>query len=71
MEASRELLKKALELKPQDKIMLLEGILDSLDEPDKKIDKIWEKESEKRLAAYRAGKLKGIPSETVFGELLK
>ena len=71
MEASRELLEKALELKPQDKIILLEGILDSLDEPDKSIDEIWALEAEKRLKAYRTGKLKGINFEKVFGEMPK
>jgi len=71
MEASRELLKKALELKPQDKIVLLEGILDSLDEPDKNIDEIWVEEANKRLEAYRTGKIKGISYDKVFGEILK
>ncbi|MBN1293880.1 MAG: addiction module protein [Candidatus Latescibacteria bacterium] len=33
--------------------MLLEGIIESLDEPDKNIDEIWIKEAEKRLEAYR------------------
>ncbi len=34
MEASKELLQKALELNPKDRI-LLEGLIESLDEPDK------------------------------------
>jgi len=39
----------------------------SLDEPDKKIDEIWAIEAEKRLSAYKSGKLKGIPAEKIFG----
>ena len=68
MEVSKELLKKALELKPQDKIVLLEGLIESLDEPDKKIDQIWTEEAEKRLSAYRSGKIKGVSYKEVFGE---
>ena len=68
MEASKELLKKALELKPQDKILLLEGIIESLDEPDKNIDQIWTEEAEKRLNAYREGKIKGVSYREIFGE---
>ncbi len=68
MEASKELLKKALELKPQEKILLLEGLIESLDEPDKNIDQIWTEEAEKRLIAYREGKIKGVSYREIFGE---
>ena len=68
MEASKELLKKALELKPQDRISLLEGLMESLDEPDKNIDQIWTEEAEKRLNAYRNGRIKGVSFTEVIGE---
>ena len=63
---SQEILKQALELKPQEKFLVLEGLLESLDMPDKDIDKIWYEESGKRLKAYRNGKLEGIPMEEIF-----
>ncbi|MEW5693257.1 MAG: addiction module protein [Candidatus Hydrogenedentota bacterium] len=68
MESSKTVLEKALQLKPQERFVVIDGLLLSLDEPDKKIDEIWDIEAEKRLAAYRSGKLKGVPSEEVFGE---
>lgn len=68
MEASKELLEKALRLKPQDKIILLEGLIESLDEPDKSIDQIWTEEAERRLKAYRSGQTKGIGYSEIFGE---
>ena len=68
MEASKELLQKALELNPKDRIILLEGLIESLDEPDKTIDEIWTEEAEKRLKAYRDGKIKGVNYNEVFGE---
>ncbi|MEI7616745.1 MAG: addiction module protein [Actinomycetota bacterium] len=67
MESSKTLLEKALLLKPQEKFLIVEGLLLSLDEPDKKIDEIWAIEAQKRLSAYRSGKTKGIPAEKVFG----
>ncbi|MBU4293119.1 MAG: addiction module protein [Actinobacteria bacterium] len=67
MESSKTLLEKALQLKPQEKFLIVEGLLLSLDEPDKKIDEIWAIEAEKRLSAYKSGKLKGIPAEKIFG----
>jgi len=68
MDSSKTVLKKALQLKPQERIVVVEGLLMSLDEPDKEIDEIWTVEAEKRLAAYRSGKLKGISCEEVFEE---
>lgn len=68
MEFSKTLVENALQLKPQEKFVIIESLLLSLDEPNKKIDEIWTVEAEKRLAAYRSGKLKGVPFEKVFEE---
>jgi putative addiction module component (TIGR02574 family) len=46
----------------------LRALIKSLDEPDKKSDEIWAEESARRLNAYRAGKLEGIPMEEIYGE---
>jgi hypothetical protein len=45
-----------------------EGVLKSLDEPDQELDAIWAREAEKRLTAYRAGRLGGIAMEDLFKE---
>ena len=64
--SSKEILKQALILKPEERFVLVEGLLKSLDEPDRMIDEIWADEAEKRLKAYRSGKLEGIPMEEIF-----
>ena len=66
--STKELLKKALKLRPEERFALVEGLIKSLDEPDKKLDGIWAEEAEKRLKAYREGRLKGIPMEGIFKE---
>jgi hypothetical protein len=48
--------------------MVVEGLIKSLDEPDTSIDAIWAEEAEKRLKAYRAGVLEGIPMDEIFRE---
>ena len=68
MENSKLLLEKALLLKPQDRFLLLEGLIRSLDEPNKEIEAIWNEEAAKRLRAHREGKTQGIPLENVFGQ---
>ncbi len=66
MQKSKEILKEAIALKPEERFVIIEGLLSSLDEPDRKLDEIWAEEAEKRLYAYREGKLEGIPMEEVF-----
>jgi hypothetical protein len=41
-----------------DKLKLVDLILHDLDKPDPEIDMIWADESEKRLNAYKKGKLR-------------
>jgi len=68
MESGESLLKKALQLKPQNRFLLVDGLIRSLDEPDKEIDEIWDVEAEKRLKAHREGKTQGVSFKSVFGD---
>jgi len=65
----RDRVEQALQLEPAQRYELVEERLHSLDQPAPVIDAAWLKEAEQRLAAYRAGKVKGIPAEDVFGKL--
>ena len=64
----QEIVQLALQLDPAERFELVDQILHSLDRPDPKIDGIWLEEAERRLAAYRAGKVQGIPAEDIFGQ---
>ncbi|MBI3755527.1 MAG: addiction module protein [Deltaproteobacteria bacterium] len=64
--SSKEILEQALKLKPDERFMVVEGLIRSIDEPDISLDVIWAEEAEKRLKAYRAGNLEGIPMEEIF-----
>ena len=66
--STKELLEQALKLTADERFVLVECLIKSLDEPDKKLDAIWAEEAEKRLRAYRAGELEGIPIEDIFKE---
>ena len=66
--STKDLLAEAMKLKPEERFTLVEGLIKSLDEPDKQFDEIWEKEAEVRLRAYRGGKLEGVPMEEIFKE---
>lgn len=63
---TKDLLDEAIKLKPEERFVLVEALIKSLDEPDKKLDEIWAEEAEKRLKAYREGTLEGVPMEEIF-----
>ncbi len=60
--------KELLELKPLDKIHLIDQLLLSLDLPNSELDKVWTQEAEKRVDAYRAGETQ---SKDVYEVLAK
>ncbi|MDO8351762.1 MAG: addiction module protein [Gallionella sp.] len=65
---AQEIAALALKLDPADRFELVDQILHSLDRPDPKIGRIWQEEAARRLAAYRTGKVQGIPAEEIFGD---
>jgi putative addiction module component (TIGR02574 family) len=52
---TKTLSRKARALSPNERVELIEEILDSLDRTDPAIDRLWAKEAADRLAAYRRG----------------
>lgn len=64
---TNELLKQARNLDPAERLELVDALLQSLDRPDPAIDRVGLEEAERRLVAYRAGKVRGVPAEDIFG----
>ncbi|MBP9616215.1 MAG: addiction module protein [Aliarcobacter sp.] len=63
---TNEIIQEAINLKPQEKYLIIESLILSLNEPDKDIEKIWIEESQKRLEEYKKGNLKTLSFEEVF-----
>ena len=59
---------QAVKLPPEERMEVVERILDSLDEPDPALDALWAKEAEDRLAAYRRGELKAAALSEVIAK---
>ena len=47
--STKDLLDEAMKLKPEERFTLVEGLIKSLDEPDKKLDAIWAEENPPRV----------------------
>ncbi len=64
--STADILEQALKLKPEERFIIVDQLIKSIDKPDKQLDAIWVEEAESRLKAYRKGDLKGIPMEEIF-----
>jgi len=64
----KEIAGNALSLPVTQRVELVELLLASLDNPDKKIDELWANEAESRLNAYDEGKIKSISLENVLSK---
>ena len=67
-----ELVQKGRLLPPEERERLVEGLLESLNEPaSAALDPAWEAEIEKRLAEYDRGEVQAIDAGIVFAKARK
>jgi len=59
---------QVVQLPPEERMQVVELILDSLDEPDASLDALWAKEADDRLAAYRRGEVKAVALSKVIAK---
>ena len=59
---------QVVQLPPEDRLTLVERILDSLDQPDVSMDALWAKEADDRLAAYRRGEIRALALSDVVAK---
>ena len=59
---------QAVQLPPEERMALVQRILDSLDEPDASLDALWAKEADDRLAAYRRGEIRAVALSDVIAK---
>ena len=65
-ERKKELIALAKRLPPDEQVALVEEILSNLDQPDAAMDRLWAKEAEDRVAAYRRGEIKAVELNEVL-----
>jgi len=65
-ETAKTLSERARALPPAERLELVDDILGSLDETDPVLDKLWTREAEDRLAAWRRGEVNAIPLNEVL-----
>ncbi len=67
---TRHIFEEALGLPANEKALLAEQLLASLDlSSSKSIDEMWARESENRIDAYERGEIRAIPAKEVFEKI--
>jgi putative addiction module component (TIGR02574 family) len=66
MKMTMELLKEVLSLPVEQRALLADTILRSLNAPDADLDRIWVEEAKRRLEELRSGRVKAVPGDDVF-----
>ena len=64
--STQEMIKKAIMLSPKEKSQIIDALLLSLDQPDSRIEDMWNEEVEKRLDSIENGSTKTIPYREIF-----
>jgi putative addiction module component (TIGR02574 family) len=63
---AKDLSERARALPPVERLQLVDEILGSLDETDPAIDRLWAREADDRLAAWRRGEIRDLPLDDVL-----
>ena len=67
-QTAEALIAQAAQLPPEERMAVVERILDSLDEPDASMDALWAREAEDRLAAWRRGEVRAVALSEVIAK---
>ncbi len=68
---TRELIEEALSLPVEERALIADSLLRSLNMPDTTIDAKWTEVARRRLQELRSGKVKPIPGDEVFAKVLE
>jgi putative addiction module component (TIGR02574 family) len=69
MSGVREIIKEAESLPVEDRVIVVDSLLRTLNPPDAQIDREWAAVARRRLAELRSGQVKPIPGDQVFAKL--
>ncbi len=68
---TRELIEEAASLPVEERAKMAEFLLQSLNPPEKRIDRAWAGEAARRLDAYRSGSVEAVPGEKVLQDIIR
>jgi putative addiction module component (TIGR02574 family) len=71
MLSMKELISEATSLPVEERVIIVDSLLRSLNPPDEDIDKKWTIVAKRRLEELRSGKVKPVSGDEVFAKVWK
>ena len=68
---TKDIITEALSLPVEQRAMVADSLLKSLNAPESEIDKKWAAVAKRRLSELRSGQMNAIPGEEVFRKIWK
>jgi putative addiction module component (TIGR02574 family) len=65
----KDLIQEAESLPVEERAMVVDSLLRSLNPPDAEIDRKWAEVARKRLEEIRSGRVEAVPGEEVFDKI--
>lgn len=69
MHGMKEIIQEAASLPVEERAIVIDSLLRTLNPPDAEIEKEWVKVAKRRLAELRSGSVRAIPGDEVFKEI--
>ncbi len=69
MHGIKEIIQEAESLPVEERAIVIDSLLRTLNPPTAEIDAEWAKVAERRLAELRSGKVKPVPGDKVFAKI--
>jgi len=66
---TEDLISEAVSLPVEERAIVVDSLLRSLNSTNTDIDEKWGKVAKKRLSEYRSGSVKGVPGNEVFNKI--
>ena len=61
-----DILNEAISLPVEERVILVDSLLKTLNSPSPNIDKLWAEIAQRRLQELRSGEVKAVPGDEVF-----
>jgi putative addiction module component (TIGR02574 family) len=68
---TQELIEQAIALPVEERALVVDSLLRSLNPPQSEVDAQWQTEAKRRLAEVRTGQVTAIPGQAVFERVWK
>ncbi len=68
---AKDLLAEAASLPVEERAMVVDSLLKSLNPPEAAVDKKWAEVAKRRLAELRSGSVQAVPGDEVFQKIWK